>query len=652
MPPTRRTAFLLSLLLLILLPAKVAGQDTAPGQTGDITLAAEPSPEQARPGEWIMVSFSFEIDEGWHMYALDSPAGKPLDIAFASLPDGLRLEEPLRQSPPTEKYDPNFQEDARFFDDEAQVRTGLQVSDSVEARRYDLEGTVTYMLCTDEMCLPPRTKSFALTVEIAPGEARTAHAEADWGNLVPAGASLESAEAASAPSQEEAGGLWAFLLLAAGAGLGALLMPCIFPMIPLTVSYFTKHAESRSGSLSRAAVYGLTIIVTFTGLGALAAAFLGAAGAQTVAANPWVNLGIAAMLVFFALSLLGLFELRLPSGLASFLNRQSDRRGGYTGAFFMGLTLTVVSFSCTAPFVGGLLAAAAQGSWLHPILGMLVFSGVLAVPFVGFALFPQALQTLPSSGQWMNALKVTFGFIELAAAIKFLSNADLVWGYGFISRELALALTITIFALAGLYLLGKLPMKHETAPQAVGVGRILGALAFLGTALYMLPGLWGAPLGRVDAYLPPHQATAATASPISVAEDATPVSALDWHDDDIEGAFQEAQQVGKPVFIDFTGYTCTNCREMEANVFPAPPVAGHLRQDFVLLRLYTDNSDNGAALQRYQSELTGTVALPTYAIVTPEERLVAQHSGMASPEAFGEFLQRGLDDARPALATR
>ncbi|MEX0822300.1 MAG: cytochrome c biogenesis protein CcdA, partial [Rhodothermales bacterium] len=438
-----------------------------------------------------------------------------------------------------------------------------------------------------------------------------------------------------------AGGLWGFLLLAVAAGLAALLTPCVFPMIPLTVSYFTRHSANRAESIRMALVYGASIVITFTTLGVLTAMFVGAAGAQTVAANPWINLFIGAVFVLFALSLLGLFELRLPTGLLNYFNSQSTERSGYLGVLFMGLTLTLVSFSCTAPFVGGLLAATAGNEWAYPITGMAVFSATFSLPFVVFALFPKALQGLPRSGSWMNTVKVVLGFIELAAALKFLSNADLIWGWGLISRPLAISLSVVLFGLTGFYLLGKVRLPHDPAVETVGVGRLLAAVAFLGLSLYMLPGLFGAPLNAIDAYLPPRQATDVSLMAAFDGTSSETGADFAWLDD-VDAAYAEAQQEGKPVFIDFTGYTCTNCRQMEANVFPRAQVASRLRDDFVLLRLYTDDRERGGDLQRFQLRLTGTVALPTYAIVdAASEELIARRTGMATVTEFAEFLERG-----------
>jgi len=392
-------------------------------------------------------------------------------------------------------------------------------------------------------------------------------------------------------------------------------------------------------------VYGLSIVVIFTGLGVLMAAILGAAGAQTIAANPWVNLFIGSVFVIFALSLLGLFELRLPSSLLNYVNRQGNERAGYTGVLFMGFTLTLVSFSCTAPFVGGLLAATTGGEWIYPAVGMMAFSATFALPFVGFALFPNRLDALPKSGGWMNVTKVVLGFVELAAALKFLSNADLIWGWNVLSRPLAIAITVTIFALCGMYLLGKLRLKHEPAAAQIGSLRLLTAMAFLGLALYMLPGLFGAQLGALDAYLPPRQAS----DPNFVTTTATrPNGAsaneeLDWHVDDRAAAFDAGRAQDKPVFVDFTGYTCTNCRDMEANVFTQPEIARRFEQDFVLLRLYTDAPPKGPEYQRYQLRLTGTTALPTYVVLDPQDETpIDRVSGTLSAEAFGRFLDRGV----------
>ncbi|MEM6644652.1 MAG: protein-disulfide reductase DsbD domain-containing protein [Bacteroidota bacterium] len=601
--------------------------------TGDeVRWRVYADPEAVAPGGQAALMFEATIADGWKIYATDTPAGLPFTVSPSpAWPSGLVPNGAVTQQTPDVAYDPNFEEDTHTFSEQALFGLPVQVTAGAIPGDHRLDGDLKYMVCNDQLCIP-QTERFEATLTVVPLEAPAA------------GTSASS-------------GLWGFLLLAAGAGLAALLTPCVFPMIPLTVSYFTKHAGTRREAVQMASVYGLAIVATFTGLGILMALLVGAAGAQSIAANPWVNLLIGLTFVVFALSLLGLFELRAPTGLMNYVNTQGTTQAGYTGVVFMGLTLTLVSFSCTVPFVGGLLAATAAGSWGSPVLGMLVFSSVFAFPFVLFALFPRGLQSLPKSGAWMQAVKVTLGFVELAAAIKFLSNADLVWGTNLISRSLAIALTVVIFAVAGFYLLGKLQLKDDVAVERLGVGRLFGGMGFLGLSVYLLSGLYGAPLGALDAYLPP-QFISSTSSPAMASTNSTVPSLVGdgWIKDDIERAFIEAEAQSKPLFIDFTGYTCTNCRSMEANVFPKPPVAERLAERFVLLKVFTDDLDRMAEFQQFQLDLTQTVALPTYAIVEPATRTrLVQHSGMASVEEFAGFLDDGIaafERQQATLATR
>ena len=630
-------------LALALGPASAAGQGRMGGGAAEhVTWTAAAAPRAVAPGGAVRLTLRAEIADGWKMYALDSPPPSrgvrpQLDSLAGLAPRGA-----WTQAEPKAGYDPNFDKEVRYFEGAAALRRVVGVGDDVAAGARAITGRVEFMICNDRLCLPPTRAPFEATVAVDPGAGA---------GVTPAPAGEREGGAAAAGGDASGGsdyaaargeGLWGFLLLAIGAGAAALLTPCVFPMIPLTVSYFTKHAGSRAAATRMALAYGLTIVLTFTGLGVLMAVLVGAAGAQTVAANPWVNLFIGVVFVAFALSLLGLFDLSLPSGVVNYVHRRGTGEAGYLGVFFMGLTLTLVSFSCTAPFVGGLLAATAGGTWLFPVVGMLAFSATFALPFVGFALFPKGLSALPKSGSWMRAVKVTLGFVELAAALKFLSNADLIWGWGLLSRPLAIALTVVIFALAGFYLLGTVRLKDEPPVQTVGSLRLLAAMGFLGLALYLVPGLLGAPLGTLDAYLPPRQAgDMRLAAAAGGGAEGAGESAFDWVTDDPEAALERARAAGQPLFIDFTGYTCTNCRAMEANVFPVPAVAERLRGDFVLLRLYTDDRPDGPRFQRYQLRLTGTTALPTYAVVDPvSEKLLARHSGTASPARFAAFLTR------------
>ena len=645
------------------------------------------SADEVGHGHVLSLQLHATIADDWKMYALDSP---PMSwharVEFDALPQGVTLNGDVTQVEPRSAYDKNFKVDVTYFVKETTFMAQFGIQEDAAMGLQVISGKVGYQICNDDLgiCLTPYwepfTASFDIVADATPGGAaseQTQHLAEEVlsfttpdvnteTNAAPESAPVEvgaiesmledvQAKAGSVeettgairsgnPLSQRAGGIWGFMMLAIGAGLGALLMPCVFPMIPLTVSYFTKHAHNRSEAVRMATVYGLSIILIFTGLGVLMALLIGASGAQMIAANPWINLGIGLVFIVFALSLLGLFELSLPSSFVNYFNRQSNERQGYAGVLFMGTTLTLVSFSCTAPFVGTLLAATAGGEWIYPIIGMLIFSTTFAFPFVLFALFPNGLSRLPASGSWMNTLKVVFGFIELVAAIKFLSNADLVWGWNVISRPMAISASVVIFFLTGTYLIGKLRLKHEEPLEQIGTGRLIASIGFFALALYMLPGLFGAPLNNLDAYLPPRQGTdmslVASVSAIGIND----IMADERWFEDIDSAYAEAEALGKPVFIDFTGYTCTNCRQMESTVFPQAAVADRLDRNYVLLRLYTDDLDEGPTLQKFQLELTGTVALPTYAIVDPATgSLIGQRSGIQSVDKFADFLDVGTD---------
>lgn len=684
-----RTLPVLAALCLVAAATSTARAQPIGPATEYVTWTTTVDPAAMAPGQRTRVVFAVAIDDGWKMYALGSPPpSRPVSVAFDDFPDGLTRQGEMQQTGEKVGYDPNFEKDVVYFEKEGLLWADVTVAAGADAGTKTMSGAIHFMICNDRLCLPPTNVPFEATLDVgtASGDTPPPDDRAETPPALPAippplfvqdslsGLGLvqtpalqealdadedETPEIITAPTDFEAarsGGLWSFLLLAIGAGLAALLTPCVFPMIPLTVSYFTKHSHDRGEALRMALVYGGAIVFTFTGLGVLMAVLVGAAGAQSFAANPWVNLFIGIVFVVFALALLGLFELRLPSGLLNFFNRKSIENQGYVGVLFMGFTLTLVSFSCTAPFIGGLLAATSMGSWSYPVLGMVVFSATFSLPFMFFALFPRALSSLPRSGSWMNIVKVVLGFIELAAALKFLSNADLVWGWGLISRTLAIALVAVIFFLTGLYLLGKLRLKHEPAVEQIGVGRLLASMAFFGLALYLIPGLLGAPLNRLDAYLPPRQA--GDVSVLATIQSMVGGGAhLDeaWIVDDIEAAFAQAKAQNKPVLIDFTGYTCTNCRDMEANVFPRPEVAERFERNFVLLRLYTDGIEQGQAFQRFQMKLTGTVALPTYAIVSPfaQKKPIVKISGVLAVDDFASFLDQGTASfLEQSLATR
>ena len=617
-------------------------------------------PVRLAPGETATATLTLSVAEGWHVYALDSPLGIPLRVEAAALPEGVRAAG-LRQSPPVDAIDPSLGEPVRWFDGPATVGLDLATAAGAAPGRHTATVEVRYGVCDDQICLPPQTRTVDVPLLVEAGVPAAASGPSASGPeesapppgnatsapvpdpVVEAGAPVRPAEMepvepeASAGAPVRGGGdesLAGFLLLAVGAGLAALLTPCVFPLVPLTVGAFS-HDVSRGRAVGRALGFGVAIVAVFTALGAAASAALGAAGAQRVAADPWVNLGLGLAFVIFALALLGLVDLRLPSRWANAVDGASRRRGGALGTLLAAVALAVVSFSCTAPFVGGLLATAATGGWARPLLGMAAFSSAFAVPFVVLAAAPGLTARLPRSGAWMTTLKGTLGFVELVAALKFLSNADLVWGVGILTRPVVIALTMAVALLAALFLLGRLRLRADlslgTEAPRVGGGRLLGATGAVAVALLLAPGLGGAAVPLADPFLPPAEA-GAPASP----------EGLTWFTDDLEAAQAAAQASGKPLFVDFTGYTCTNCRAMEARVFPHPAVAPALAERFERARLYTDAQPDGPAFQEVQQEMAGTVAMPTYVVLSPEGEVLGVWSGMASPDEFAAFLRTAI----------
>lgn len=596
------------------------------------------APDTVKAGEAFTITVTAEIEPSWHLYSIEPVSTGPIPTSFSNQDDSLFIVGDIIEQVPEISYDPNFNMDIGWHSDKAWFEIPLAFATGISgttAIRID----VRFMVCDDKICLPPKTISLVKTVTVAgisdnpitKGVEPTTNAtEARQG-----GAGTVSNESVYATLDQ---GMSAFVWLAITAGFAALLTPCVFPLIPLTVSFFSKEATTRGKAVAGASLFGASIVGTFTILGVLLSIVLGASGANQFAANPWVNLFIGLIFILFAVSLLGLFELQLPYQVTNWLNRKSNESSGILGILFMGLTVSAVSFSCTAPFVGAILAATTHGQWFYPIVGMIAFSAAFASPFIFFAIFPNWLQSLPRSGSWMNSVKVILGFIELGAAFKFISNADLVWQWGLISRPLTLSIWIVLSALAGLYLIGKLRLAHDGEPKPTGTIRLLFSIPFLAFAIYLIPGLFGSNLGIWDAWLPPK-----SARDIGIVMASNmPASADEGWSKDYEASKWKAVEEGLPVFIDFTGYTCTNCRAMESNIFPLTSVKDRFDR-FELVKLYTDDGVDGPANQIFQFQLTGTVALPTYAIVDPESGVLLEIiSGYVSEAEFNSFMDRGL----------
>jgi thiol:disulfide interchange protein DsbD len=409
-------------------------------------------------------------------------------------------------------------------------------------------------------------------------------------------------------------------------GFLALLTPCVFPMIPITISFFLKRGEDKNTSpVKGALVYMFGIVMTFTLLGMLLAIFLGASGATQLASNPYVNLFIAALFIYFAFSLFGFYEIDLPQSLKRF-SLQRENSEGYAGILFMALTFTLTSFTCTVAFMGLILVAASQGEWFWPIIGMLIFSLAFASPFFLLALFPHYLTKMPQSGSWLNSVKVIMGFLEIAAAFKFISNTDLVWQWDIFTYEVVLICWAIIMALCSLYIVGYIRFKNDSKIE-FSYQRSLLSIIFFALSLYLLSGNFGYRInGTIESYLPPKKE----------------YSNLNWVNS-LEQGFQLAKQDNRNIFIDFTGVTCTNCRWMETNIFTQQSVE-QLMEQFVLVSLYTDAGDNYLEKRQYQIDRFETAALPYYVILDKEDSIIAEFPGMSrNVDDFIEFLESGLD---------
>src|SRR6266511_3111655 len=447
-------------------------------------------------------------------------------------------------------------------------------------------------------------------------------------------------------------GLFGFVWFAVIQGLLALLTPCVFPMIPITVSFFTKRDQKSSGAaVGQAGFFSLGIIFTYTAIGLALAGVAGPTGLTKLASSPWMNLFLTALFVVFALNLFGMFEIRVPTGLVSKLDAQAQ-----TGQMGTMLATILMGFTFTTTFVGTVLIYATQGEWFWAVVGMLAFATAFALPFFLFALFPRWLSSLPKSGGWLNSVKVVMGFLEIAAAFKFLSNVDLVWRWETVSRNLVLAAWIAIALVAAIYLLGKIQLPHDSPVERLGVPRMLFATSFFGVAFYLLTGLFGAPLGELDAWLPPEE-TNGRLMVVWRPGAAGKVAENVWIEN-YEMALQKARAENKPVFLNFTGVTCTNCRWMEKNMFPDPQVKKELDR-FVLAELFTDREkpDEVRAADEKNAERQATqfqsAALPLYAIISPDEKTLAIFPSLTrNKQEFIGFLQRGVSRFEQQTALR
>tara|TARA_Y100000748_G_scaffold79576_2_gene65720 strand:+ start:736 stop:2598 length:1863 start_codon:yes stop_codon:yes gene_type:complete len=587
--------------------------------------------ESVRAGEVATIIVSAEMDDEWRIYALRNQGKGP--VASKVTLSGKVVDEigMVLEEEPVVKYDDAFETTTRTHHGGTSFEAPFLIKNEMPVGKHDVKVAVLYQVCNATLCYPPNEENLVAAVNILEGSAREGYNE-----IIPYKDAVFDEEGNISLDAAILEGFFPFILLALSMGFLSLLTPCVFPMIPITVAFFIKRGESKNGTpLSNALTYTFGIIATFSILGFILALTLGASGANQLAANPWVNLFIAGLFIYFALSLFGMYEIDLPESIKQFSLRQEGREG-VIGTIFMAVTFTLTSFTCTVQFVGLLLVAASQGQWFWPMVGMVVFSTAFASPFFLLALFPQYLANIPKSGGWLNSTKVVMGFLEMAAAFKFISNTDLVWGWGFFTHNLVLAIWAILMILCGIYLLGKIRFPHDSVLKVLRPPRLMISVLFLTFGLYLGSGLFGHRLnGLIYSYLPPQLSSNSDyGSPYK--------EGLTWYKD-LEEAFIVSKTTGQPLFVDFTGYTCTNCRWMEVNVFIEPEVKERFKK-MTLVQLYTDAGPKHKENQLYEIDRFGTAALPFYVILTPEDEIISTFPGMTRKlDDFIDFLDSGLE---------
>ena len=586
--------------------------------------------------------FKAVIDDGWYVYSQftgDGPVPTEFTLQNSDLFD---LSGDVVEGKPIEQFDPNFDAVLTYFKKEALFTQRVIINSRED---FILKGDVYFMTCDNSQCLPPEAVDFSFNI---------------------AGNEKESSNFS----------IWRLFFIAFLSGFAALLTPCVFPMIPMTVSFFTKQSKTKARGIINAIIYGISIIVIYVALGVGVSSIFGADALNNMATNVYFNIGFFLLLIIFGASFLGAFEIQLPTSWANKSDKASDK-GGLLGIFFMAFTLALVSFSCTGPIVGTLLVEAATGGYFGPIIGMLGFSLAIALPFALFAAFPGWLNSLPQSGGWLNSVKVTLGFLEIALAFKFLSNADLVLQAHLLERELFIAIWIVIFALLTIYLLGFIKFAHDSDLKYISVSRLSVAILSGTLTIYMIPGLWGAPLKIINAFPPPMQYSESpsgvgavsnnsyTNSHIEKGQHVGPQGLMVFHDYN-EGLIH-AKSVGKPLMIDFTGHACVNCRKMEEQVWSNQDVKEMLSKDVVLVSLYVDERIDLPKEEQYvttmagkkkkvkttgdrwmvlQANTFGTNSQPYYVLLDHNEKQLlepANYQDYGSVELFKDWLDRGVN---------
>lgn len=630
------------------------------------------------------IVFTGNIDAGWHVYSTDLPSGGPISATFnVEKIQGAELMGKLApQGKEIENFDKVFEMKLRYFENTATFVQKFKITDA----SYQIEGYLEYGACNDENCLPPTEVPFsfsgkgnAATATVATSEtkAETVNQPAAENSVAEATAIDSAATVALSDNETSVQDYWTpvikelnsygettsqqdrswIYIFFAGfiGGLLALFTPCVWPIIPMTVSFFLKRSKDKKKGIRDAWTYGASIVVIYVALGLAITLIFGASALNALSTNAVFNILFCLMLIIFAASFFGAFELTLPSKWSNAVDSKAEQTSGLLSIFLMAFTLSLVSFSCTGPIIGFLLVeVSTTGSVIAPAIGMLGFAIALALPFTLFAMFPSWLKSMPKSGGWMNVIKVTLGFLELAFALKFLSVADLAYGWRILDRETFLALWIVIFGLLGFYLLGKIKFPHDDDDNTTSVPRFFMALISLAFAVYMVPGLWGAPLKAVSAFAPPM-----TTQDFNLYNNEVHAKF-----DDYDAGMEYAKRNGKPVMLDFTGYGCVNCRKMEAAVWTDPKVSKLMTDDYVLITLYVDNKEPlpehikvmengkertlrtvGDKWSYLQRSKFGANAQPFYVLIDNEGKpLNKSYSYDEDIDKYVDFLQTGLDN--------
>jgi len=571
-------------------------------------------------GNNYILTFNGVIENDWHMYSQFTPDGGPLplEVIFKDQKGNFNLIGKAKESKTTTAYNDVFEVNETFFVKNAQIQQEISL---INPKISKIEVALNYQVCKEScinqekkfsFMIPSSTKTEVgiIKTDTAKISTTTTSKPEEIKDVV-----SPMSKVKVTPSQsEKPKGLWSIFFIAFLSGFAALLTPCVFPMIPMTVSFFTKQSKTRAAGIRNAIIYGIAIIFIYVILGLLVTWIFGADALNALSTNVWFNLFFFLLLIIFAASFLGAFEIMLPNSWANKVDSQADR-GGIIGILFMALALAIVSFSCTGPIVGTLLVEAASKGGIAPIIGMFGFSLALALPFMLFAMFPGWMHSLPKSGGWLNTVKVVLGFLELALAFKFLSNADLVLQLHLLEREVFLAIWIAVFGALAFYLFGKITLPHDSSLTHISVGRLSLGLVVLSFTIYMIPGLWGAPLKLINAFPPPMEYSE---TPLGFGSSGSKISTTNLPDgaklgphqivvfDDYDKGLAYAKIVNKPIMLDFTGFACVNCRKMENNVWSDERVLSILKNEVVLISLYVDDKRDLPKNEQHISKTTGS----------------------------------------------